>query len=186
MKYFVLPAALLFTTTVAPVSPVMAEPYLGLGVGAAMYKADLSSFGASNLDENNTGFKFFGGYAFDKYFAVEADYYNFTEASGGVQISGMPVASAMVSMDGVAAFAVATYPVYRELNLMAKLGVMRWRADLTVNSNTASNDGTNAAYGIGASFAFTKDLLATIEWEYFDTDNPELSMFSAGFRVNFR
>jgi hypothetical protein len=89
-------------------------------------------------------------------------------------------------MNGIGAYAVATYPVNRELNIMAKLGVLKWDADLRVNSTYGSNDGTDAAFAIAASFAFTKEWLATAEWEYFDSDNPELSMFSAGFRYNFR
>jgi hypothetical protein len=69
---------------------------------------------------------------------------------------------------------------------MAKLGVLDWDADLTVNNTTGQNSGTDAAYGVAASYAFTKALLATFEWEYYNTDNPELTMLSLGFRFVFR
>lgn len=181
MKHCTIKLILSVVAVVAYVTPVTAEPYLGLGVGAAFYKADLSAYGGEGVDDNSTAFKFFGGYAFNKYFAVEADYYNFTEASVGT-----PSNNAAVSMTGASAYAVGSYPLNREINLIAKLGVLKWDANLRVNSTAPHNDGTDAAVSLGASFAFTKEVLATLEWEYFDSDNPELSLISAGFRYNFK
>ena len=89
-------------------------------------------------------------------------------------------------MNGVGAYAVGMYPVSKKVNLVAKLGMLRWDADLTVNNSTASNDGTDAAYALAASYAFTKELLLVAEWEWFNTDNPQVSLLSAGFRFNFR
>ncbi len=89
-------------------------------------------------------------------------------------------------MKGVGAYAVGMYPVSKKVNLMAKLGILSWDADLQANNNTATNDGTDVAYALAASYGFTKELLVTAEWESFDSDNPELSMLSLGFRFNFR
>jgi OOP family OmpA-OmpF porin len=165
-----------------------AEPYVGLGIGTAAYKADLTALGGGNIDDNGTGTKLYGGYSFNKYFAAEAAIYNFAEASvGAVETSpGGSIVSASVSMKGAGAYAVAMYPVTKKFNLMAKLGVLSWDADLRVNNTSGSNDGTDAAYALAASYAFTKQLLVTAEWESFDSDNPELSMFSVGFRFNFK
>jgi OOP family OmpA-OmpF porin len=187
MRYF-LPYAMLIVSICASILPAEAEPYIGLGIGAAFYKADLSGLGGNQLDESNTGTKLYAGYAFNKYFAAEAGVYNFAEASaGGIQTTpGGSIMSAAVSMKGVGAYAVGVYPVNRELDLMAKIGVLDWDADLRVDNKSITNNGTDAAYAIAASFAFTKELLATVEYEIFNSDNPELSMFSAGFRFNFR
>lgn len=186
MRYF-LSRTMLVAIIVTSISTAVAEPYIGLGVGAALYKADLTDLGGGQLDESNTGTKLYAGYTFNKYFAAEAGYYEFAKASGSFQIaSGGSFVSADVKMKGVGAYAVAIYPVNRELNLMAKIGALDWDADLRVNNTHGTNNGTDAAFAIAASFAFTKELLATAEWEYFDSVNPELSMFSAGFRYNFR
>ena len=181
-------AVLLVSTIIASVSPANAEPYLGLGVGADFYKVDLTELGGDELDESTMGSKFYGGYAFNKYFAAEAAYYSFAKASiGGIQVTpGGPISSADASMQGIGAYAVASWPVNRELALMAKLGVLRWDADLRVDNTYGANDGTDAAFGLAASFAFTREFLGTVEWEYFDSENPQLSMISAGFRYNFR
>jgi len=177
---------LLFMSGVTVATTVIAEPYVGFGIGSASYTVKTD---ANEYDDNGTGTKLYGGYAFNKYFAAEATVYNFAEASvGSVETSpgSGTFVSASASMKGVGAYAVGIYPVSKTVNLMAKLGVLRWDADLTVDNNTATNDGTDAAYALAASYAFTKELLVTAEWEYFNTDNPEVSMLSLGFRFNFR
>ncbi|NOQ89760.1 MAG: hypothetical protein GQ549_02320 [Gammaproteobacteria bacterium] len=183
MRYFILPLIMLGSTTLASISIAVADPYIGLGVGAAFFKADLTGLGGGELDESSTGTatKLYGGYSFNKYFAAEASIYDFAEASAGSAVD-----SAEASMKGVGAYAVGIYPFNREVNIMAKLGVLSWDADLRVNNTSGTNDGTDVAFALAASFAFTRELLATAEWEFFDSDNPEVSMFSAGFRYNFR
>jgi len=182
MRQFFIASVLLAVAT-----PAIAEPYVGIGIGSASYKADLTSLSGGNLDDSGTGTKLYGGYSFNKYFAAEAAVYNFAEASvGAVETSSGVFASGSVSMKGVGAYAVGIYPVSKKVNLMAKLGVLKWDADLQFNNDTATNDGTDAAYALAASYGFTKELLVTAEWESFDSDNPELSMLSLGFRFNFR
>ena len=183
MRFLLVPLIFLASTTAA-----FAVPYIGFGVGTAAYEADLSALGGGNLDDSGTGTKLYGGYSFNNYFAAEVSVYNFAEASvSAVETSpGGPVVSAAVSMKGVGAYAVGIYPVTKNINLIAKLGVLNWDADLRVNSTEGSNDGTDAAYALAASYAFTKALLVTAEWESFNTDNPELSMFSLGFKFNFK
>jgi hypothetical protein len=78
------------------------------------------------------------------------------------------------------------YPVSKKVNLMAKLGVLNWVADLRVNDSKGENDGTDAAYAFAASYAFSKELSVAAEWESFNSDNPELSMLSLGFRFIFK
>ncbi len=166
-----------------------ADAYIGLGVGSTAYKVDLSSLGGRSFDDKTTGTKFYGGYAFNKYFALEASYYNFAEASVGALEtdpgSGVFV-SASANSKGFAGYAVGMYPVSKKVNLMAKLGVLSWTTDLEFNNTTGSNSGTDIAYGLVASYAFTKQILAVAEWEGFNSDNPELSLLSVGFRFNFK
>jgi len=178
---------MMVVTSLSSVSIAVAEPYVGFGIGSASYKADLSSLGGGELDEDGTGTKLYGGYSFNKYFAAEASVYNFAEASvGAVETSPGTFSSAAVSMKGVGAYAVGMYPVSKNVNLIAKLGVLSWDADLRVNTTEATNDGTDAAYALAATYAFTKELLVAAEWESFDSDNPELSMLSLGFKFIFR
>ncbi|PCJ88525.1 MAG: hypothetical protein COA54_02035 [Thiotrichaceae bacterium] len=169
-------------------STLYADAYLGIGIGSTSYDVDLSGLGGGDFEDNTTGTKIYGGYAFNKYYAAEAAYYNFSEASvGSVELTpGSGASSAKADMTGLAAYAVGMYPVSKEVNLMLKLGVLNWDADLNVNNTSGSNDGTDVAYAVAASYAFTKELLITAEWESFDTDNPEVSMLSLGFKFIFK
>ena len=163
---------------------VSADPYVGVAVGTASYEVDLGASG--DFEEDGTGTKIYAGYNFNKYYAAEVTIYNFSEASvGSVETAPGPdtFVSAEASMKGIGAYAVGMYPVSKEVNLMAKLGVLSWDADVRINTTNRGNDGTDVAYGLGVSYAFTKELLATAEWEVFDSDNPELSMLSIGFKV---
>jgi OmpA-OmpF porin, OOP family len=170
-------------------TPVNADPYIGLGIGSASYKVDLAGLSGRSFEDKGTGTKLYGGYAFNKYFAAEAAYYNFAEASVGA-LETSPGSGAFVSasaeMRGFGAYAVGMYPVTKEFNMMAKLGVFSWNADLSFNNKSATNSGTDVAYAVAASYGFTKELLATAEWEFFDSDNPEVSMLSVGFKFIFR
>ncbi len=188
MRYFILPLIMLASITLVSLSTAVADPYIGLGVGAAFYKADLTELGGVELDESSSGTasKLYGGYAFNNYFSAEASIYNFAEASAAFETGPGVFNSAEASMKGVGAYAVGIYPLNREVNVMAKLGVLNWDADLRLNDTSRTNNGTDVAFALAASFAFTKELLATAEWEFFDSDNPELSMFSAGFKFIFR
>ena len=178
---------MLVSASLTSISMAVADPYIGFGVGTASYKADLTSLGGGELDDDGTGTKLYGGYSFNKYFAAEASVYNFAEASiGAIEVSPGVFASASVSMKGIGAYAVGMYPVSKNVNLMAKLGVLDWDADLQANNTKGENSGTDAAYALAASYAFTKALLVTAEWESFDSENPELSMLSLGFKFIFR
>ena len=163
---------------------VAADPYVGVAVGTASYEVDLGTGG--NFDKDGTGTKIYAGYNFNKYYAAEVAIYNFAEASVG-SVETAPGSGAFVSADadmkGIGAYAVGMYPLSKEINLMAKLGVLSWDADIRINTTNRENDGTDVAYGLGISYAFTKEFLATAEWEAFDSDNPELTMLSIGFKV---
>ena len=176
-------------TLIFAASVAVAEPYIGIGIGSADYDLDFSLLGGGRVEDSGTGTKLYGGYSFNKYFAAEAAYYNFAEASiGAVETSpgSGTFVSASASMKGFGAYAVGVYPVSKKFNLMAKLGMLSWDADLSVNNNAGSNSGSDPAYAVAASYAFTKELLVTAEWESFNTDNPEVDMLSLGFRFNFR
>ena len=170
------------------VSPLLADAYLGLSAGSTAYTVDFSGLGGGDFDDSATGTKFYGGYSFNDYFALEAAYYNFAEASvGAAELSpGGPVVSMAASAKGFGGYAVGMYPISKKFKLMAKLGMLRWDADLKVNNASGSNDGSDMAYGVAASYAFTRQLLVVGEWEGFNTDNPELSLLSVGFRFNFK
>lgn len=161
--------------------------YVGFGIGTASYKADPSKSGSDTLEEDGTGIKLYMGHAYNDFFAFELAAYNFAEASvGAYEVSPGNFVSAAVSMRGAGLYAVGMYPVSREFKLMAKGGIVTWNADLRVDDTTVTNDGDDLAFGVAASYAFTRELSAVAEWETINSQNPELSMLSLGFLFKFR
>lgn len=166
-----------------------AELYLGLGVGSADFEVDLTGVGGGTIEDSGTASKLFAGYQINDYLAVEAAYYNFAETSvAGIELtpgSGNLV-SASADMNGLAAIAVASYQVRKNIILMAKAGMFSWDADISLGSSTASNDGSDAMLGVGAAYGFTRELFMQAEWETFQSDNPETSMLSIGVSYRFK
>jgi len=181
MKFFVLTLLLLSSV----VTNAVASPYIGFGIGSTQYDVDLTSLGGGTFDDSGTGTKIYAGYSFNDYVAAELAYYNFAEASVSTTVLNV-TANASAEAKGIAAYAVASYPVSKKIKLAVKLGVLDWNADLRVNNRSASTDGTDLAYGILASYAFTKQLNIVAEWESFETDSPELALFSVGFKFDFK
>jgi OOP family OmpA-OmpF porin len=166
-----------------PTTNVLAQSYVGFGWGPSQVNADLG--GGATLDESSSGTKLFAGYRFNKYIAVEAAYYNIAQASvGQVIVSGVPV-SASAEMQGVAVYGVGLYPLSKKSDIYINLGVVDWDADIRVNNTTAQTDGTDILYGVGAVYAFTRNVAVFAEWDMFNSDNPEMSMLGFGFRFSF-
>ena len=162
---------------------VHAQSYVGLGWGPSNVKADLGS--GATLDENSSGTKLFTGYRFNKYIAVEAAFFNIAEASVGQVIVNNTLVSASTDMQGIAVYGVGLYPLSKKADVYINLGVVDWDADVRVNNTTAQSDGTDVLYGVGAAYAFTRNVAVFAEWDGFNSDNPELSMLAFGFRFSF-
>ena len=168
---------------------VMADVYVGMGIGSASYNVDLTALGGGNFEDSSTGTKLYGGYSFNKFIAAEVAAYNFADASVGA-LETSPGSGTFVSaeagMKGAGAYVVGIYPVTKKVKLMARLGMLNWNAELRFNNISGGNDGNDIAYAFAASYGLTKEFLVTAEWESFDSDNPALSMLSVGFMFIFK
>ena len=132
--------------------------YLGAGIGKASvdplkFYPTLGDY----VDNDDTGYKAYGGYRFLKFLAVEAGYTNF----GNLQFAERNVQGSQeiadVSVKGWDAFVVGILPIGNVVDIYGKLGIMAW--DTTITSTlrgeihyTESSTGTDTAYGIGAGF----------------------------------
>lgn len=180
-RFFLLATLLLFT------APLLAQPYIGFGVGSVKYTVDFSALGGSDYSDRSTGTKLYGGWAFNRYLALEAAYYKFAEASiGKLEVQNRPPVSAAAKSDGVGAMLVLSYPFSKKTAVAAKAGLLRWQADLRVDQSTAGNDGTDMMFGLQANYFFTREVGVVAEWERFNSDNPELDLLSIGFRYRFK
>ncbi len=179
--------ALLFGLTSGP---ALAQG-MGLGEGGGFYVGagggftsvdvcdDLNALGFTNCDDEDVGFKIFGGLKFNQYFGAEAGYVNLGEVSAN--FSGVGVE---VDADGFQVAAVGTYPI-EQFSLLGKVGIYFWDLDASAGGASVSDDGTDIMFGVGGEFHFTPQVSVRGEWERFDFDGDDVDFFSASFIYRF-
>jgi hypothetical protein len=176
-----------------------AQLYIGGSVGSATVAVDLTDpedvGEVFEFDENDFAWKAFGGYNWDLGavdLGVEVGYVDLGAPSADVafDVDGEPEVVALgLDVDGLDAFAVLGFDI-GPIGLFAKAGMVSWDASFSAAGlNVYSEDGSDPAYGIGASFALG-NLEIRGEYEMFDLDpdiasSPDVYMLSAGLVYNF-
>jgi len=181
-------AALVMASLLVISGTAMADSgfYLGGSVGNSTLEANIQDpigNGDFTFDESDFSWKLYGGFNFDLpviNLAVE----------GGYRDLGGPSATFAAESYGIDvtawdAFGVAGFNL-GPVNVFGKLGFISWDADLSVAGfDVGSEDGTDTAYGVGASFNLGSFQLRA-EYEMFDvSDVEDLYMLSAGFVYTF-
>lgn len=149
------------------------ESFIGFGYGTTSVDTGITPVTAS-LDEDDTGFKFFGGHQINNNIIIEGFYANLGEAtlSGNAGdtfiIDGallqFLVNNASLSAEGTAlgVSALVGGNVSDSFSIFGKLGLAKWDLDLTasgtgVGTSSTSEDGTDIFFGLVASYRFNKD-----------------------------
>jgi len=159
--------------------------YIGGNVGSGAIEANLGDTGIpglpSDIDENDTAYKVFAGFNFDLpsvILAVEAGYVNLGEPKIDVVGDDLLFDTSGINLWGIAAFEAG--PV----DLFAKLGYISWDAKLRYLGSSASEDGSDAGYGLGLAFN-AGPIQIRGEYEVYDIDNADVSMLSVGLVYQF-
>ena len=184
---FVLFVALVFLSSLS--TAVLAAPpfYVGAGIGQSYVEENDVSPG-EDFDDEEFGYKAFAGYQFHKNFAVELDYLDFGEPDEN--ISGVDLK--IEDLYAVALYGVGKLPLSEQFELFVKFGAAYWEGDAKASvmgaSASSSEDGTELAYGLGASYAFTDQYAVRVEYEEIDVDSDDLStlgLLTVGGEVRF-
>jgi hypothetical protein len=149
----------------------------GLFIGGSLgYATTDVSKDSYNFDDNDVGYKIFGGYNFGVIplldLAVEGSYVDFGQASSSQQdleVTGW-------DLFGLAALNLGPIGVF------GKVGQIWWNSDS--NINVLDDSGNNMAYGVGVRFQI-ESFGIRAEYEYFDLDSTNIGMFSVGVSWTF-
>lgn len=141
---------------------------------------ELAAVGATTCDDEDTGFKLFGGYKFNRNLTVEGGFVDFGEISASNATS-----SVTVSSDALFAAAVGILPVSSNFSVFGKLGFFMWDLAATGTAGTFSDDGTDFLIGLGLGFDITERLTIRAEWEDYDGGGDGVTFLSAGLQYNF-
>ena len=184
-------------------SPVTAQDrkggYLGVSAGRTNVKTlDVSGVDPGycqpypcNIDAESDTFsawKVFGGYRFNRYFAVEGGWTNFDEIKDN---PGGDIQEIKFDLSGINGFARAILPL-GPVDLYGKLGFIWWDGDIrlrtTANPSIKADvsGGTKTAYGLGATFNLGRNFGIRAEWEAFTLDNvDQWDLYTLGVQYRF-
>jgi OOP family OmpA-OmpF porin len=147
-------AGILGLVAAAAATPAAAQGddglYVGGQFGIAHYYEGCKSF-LVPCDDRDTAFRIFGGYRFNRYWSLEAAWFDLGEASGSGLFNGVQT-NLTEHAEGFDFGAVFTWPVWRQLNLLGRVGVHQSRMTIeqVQPAGTQSRSGNNTGYYVGA------------------------------------
>ena len=133
-------------------APLVPNIYAGVELG----QADVGN-------EEDVGFKIFGGYQFTRNLAAEIGY-------------GMLFDKSDVEVTALEFVAVGMFPLANQFSLIGKLGL----ANVEVDSPGGSRDKTELTYGFGVQFDMSRNLGLRALWQRYDTDPQEVDWIAIG------
>jgi OOP family OmpA-OmpF porin len=159
----------------ASASALAADPgfYAGAGVGKASIEEDVTGF-----DADDTAFKVFGGYNFNKNFAVEVAYFD-----GGNPDDRIGIGSIEATISGLNISAVGRLPVNEVFSVFVKGGLASYEveADGRIGNRvvaTEKDSDEDLSYGIGAAFNIGTSFEVRGEYEAIDVSDGAFSVLS--------
>jgi OOP family OmpA-OmpF porin len=138
--------------------PADAGFYIGGSVGQST--ADCNATARTSCDDEDTAWKIFGGYQFNRNFAAELGYSELGEVSSSGPFS-TKVDSKLWDLVGV-----GSIPLGNNFSLYGKLGAYRADAELSSSVGVSGDKSTtDLTYGLGARYDFTRNFGVRAEWQ---------------------
>lgn len=163
-------AILGLASAMAFVSPAFAQDtgfYVGGALGQTSFDVDCT--GATSCDDEDSSWKIFGGYQFNKHFALEFGYADLGEATASVSLPPF-TANGALKATVWELVAVGSMPIADRFSIFGKIGLYRGDTDFDVTvpglgSASESDSNTDLTFGIGARYDFTRNLGVRLEWQ---------------------
>lgn len=145
--------------------------YVGGGAGQAYVDE-------ADYDDEDTSLSLFGGYQFNRYFAIEGGYIDLGEIEPG---SG----GASLEADTLHVSAIGMYPVNDRLSLYGKAGLHSWDADTGLAVLDGEDSSTDLTYGAGAQYRFTDRFSLRAELVRFQMEDVDFDVAQLQARFDF-
>jgi OOP family OmpA-OmpF porin len=185
-----LASALLFT------GPTFAQNgafYVGGSIGQTDVKdgcTGISDIPGLSCDDEDTSWKIFGGYQFNRNFALEVGYVDL----GEVTANGLGV-NASIEATGFELVGVGMLPLGNNFSLYGKIGLYRadTKAEATAGAFSLREEESNTdlTFGIGAQFDLSKQFAIRAEWQRYqdvgggDIGESDIDVISIGALFRF-
>ena len=167
------------------------QPYVGASIGQADHRLDTA--GTAAADTKDTGYKVYGGTMFTPNFGVEAAVFDLGQATGAASLPGFGSIGITGKARGVSLVGIAAAP-FGDAAVFAKAGIAQVKGEVEARTplgNASESDSSpQPTFGLGASYAFTANVSARIEWErfrvrYADDLKEDTDLISAGLVYRF-
>ena len=202
MKYTAMKILVAAALAWSAASPAWSQDSTGAYVGASIGQSRAKDFcddsGGFSCDDNDTAWKAFAGYQFNRHFAAEVGYTNLGEVSASGVITGVSVRGT-IEATAFELVGVGSVPVMDRLSLYAKLGLYRAETErhltgtlgtVTVTDNETEKN-TDLTFAFGARFDITRNLGIRAEWQRYqdvgggDIGEDDIDVLSVGVLWRF-
>jgi len=159
--------------------PAMAGGFYGaFDVGQTNASNTCNGELAGACSDTSTALRFGGGYQFVPMWGAEVSYGSYGRAGKSGTAGDWQTSGWLASGTG-------TFPVWKEISVIGKVGLARIGYELTASSRSSTT--TNLAIGVGAQYIFSKGIVFRAQYEDMGTvgdvnitGTTRLTLFSAG------
>ena len=179
-------AALALTVATTAGADVTPGFYVGAGLGTTEVSEE--SIEEFTADDSDNGFKIFGGYTFNEFFAIEASYFDFGEASGTLEDPFLGDFDFKVGVSGLSGSVVGRIPAGEMFSVFGKIGFAQYELDFDVTidgeSGSDSESESDMIYGGGIALGFGGFELRA-EYEVLNVEDGDVNMLSVNGLYRF-
>lgn len=200
-------AAALLTSPLAAAED--AQWYGGINIGQSRAKIDdpritrsLLSGGFTGVsildDDRDTGYKLYGGYQFNRNFALEGGYFDLGKFGFTATTVPAGTLNGNIRLRGFNLDAVGILPITEKFSALGRVGVNYAEARdhfsgtgaVNVSNPNPSKRDTNYKYGLGVQYAFTESLAMRVEAERYRINDAignkgDVDLISVGLLYRF-
>jgi OOP family OmpA-OmpF porin len=179
-------ATTLIATAILATTAMKANADEGWYLGAAVGKAYIDeSIGGSQLKADSITSRFFGGYSFNRNFALEASYLNLGTFRDSIDVDGSSV-PVSAKADGFAFAVVGTVPLSEKFSAQGRFGYYFHDGQSTTAGITENDPSDqNPFVGLGLSYDLNDALELNLAADYFDLEGAQPLVASIGLSYQF-
>ncbi|QBL10268.1 porin [Rheinheimera sp. D18] len=164
-------SSFLLSSTYAFAAPNNDEvDHVGIYVGAAYGLLNVDG-DDQDFDKEDNASRLFVGAQFNQAFSLEAGYIDFGQYGNNIFNT---------ELDGYTLALKAGLPLGERFTLYAQGGNVWWKADISATDDKADVDGSDLFYGVGMSYALSKNLDLRLDYTRFDVkfDRDEIGILA--------
>jgi len=158
-------------------------PYIGAGGGRADNRDVGSNFPGPfvKLDQTQASWKGYVGFAFGRFFAVQAGYQDF-----GTDTVSTPIGSETVRNRGYDVNGLLGIPLTARFMVFLEGGASRFQTQtVSLVSTTTTHQGTHPDYGAGVQYEIFRHMAVRGQWQEFRIPNNNTEVYSGSLLFRF-